>query len=263
LYLEQPNRGVAAARNTAVRAASGEWIASLDPDDLWEPDYLATQIAFIDSHPDLDVVYGDAVIFGPVPEAGRTVMDLFPNHGEVTFESLVTQRCAVFHCATLARRESLLRAGLFDESLRTSEDYDLWLRLVKAGGRIGYHRAALARYRRRPTSLTADVEWTLAHILRVLEKAASTLALSPSELPVVERQCRLARGRLQLARGRQALVRGDVAAALPLLREASGVLQQRKLSLAVMLLSATPGLGGWLLHKWLARVAAPAQFLVS
>jgi glycosyltransferase involved in cell wall biosynthesis len=249
LYFEQPNRGVAAARNAAIRAAGGEWIASLDPDDLWEPQYLATQIAYIDSHPGLDLVYADAVIFGPVPEAGRTAMDLWPSRGEVTFESLATQECAIIHCAALTRRESVLRVGLFDESLPISEDFDLWLRLVKAGGRIGYHHAALARYRRRPDSLTADRLRTYSHYLLVLDKAASKLPLTPRERSALENQRRQVGARAQLVRGQEALARGDCAAAIPLLREASTTLRQRKLALAVMLLRVAPGLGGWLLGK--------------
>ena len=47
--------------------------------------------------------------------------------------------------SVLARRDVLESAGLFDESLRSSEDFDMWLRVVHGGGRIGYHRRSLVR----------------------------------------------------------------------------------------------------------------------
>ena len=62
-------------------------------------------------------------------------MDDCPFDGEPTFRSVLTQRCNIF-VSVLARREALLRAGLFEESLRSVEDFDLWLRLLAAGERI-------------------------------------------------------------------------------------------------------------------------------
>ena len=76
-----------------------------------------------------------------------------------------------------ARRETILRAGLLDEALRSSEDFDLWLRIVKQGGRIAYHRRELARYRSRRGSLSADPVWMCQHILKVFDKAARTLEI--------------------------------------------------------------------------------------
>ena len=65
-------------------------------------------------------------------------MTICPSKGEVTFERLLLQECNVSNCS-IARRETLVRAGLFDESLRSVEDFDLWLRVIKQGGRIDYH----------------------------------------------------------------------------------------------------------------------------
>ena len=83
--------------------------------------------------------------------------------------------------SVLARRETLIAAGLFDEQLRSVEDFDLWLRVIKQGGQIGYHRDVLTRYRRHSASLSADPVWMCQHVLKVLDKAAQTLSLAAPE----------------------------------------------------------------------------------
>src|ERR1700742_1301469 len=62
VYIEKPNAGPSAARNTAIRHARGEFLAFLDADDYWEPDFLARQIAFFDRYPDIDMVYCDGLL---------------------------------------------------------------------------------------------------------------------------------------------------------------------------------------------------------
>ena len=65
-----------------------------------------------------------------------------------------------------------MKAGLFDESLRSSEDFDLWLRVISSGGTIGYHRKPLVRSRLRRGSLSANGVSMCQHIVRVLDKTA-------------------------------------------------------------------------------------------
>src|SRR5215207_6948796 len=176
VYVRQENRGLSGARNTAIRASRAPLLALLDSDDVWLPDYLAVQVEAMERDPSVDVLYPNALVFGDDAHAGREYMEICPSEGEVTFESLVTQRCNVFICAT-ARREAVERAGMFDESLRSIEDFDLWLRIVKGGGRIAYHRRVLARYRRRAGSLSANPAAMYEKALVVFDKAGRTLAL--------------------------------------------------------------------------------------
>ena len=65
-YLYQANQGPAAARNAGASYARGAFIAFLDSDDLWLPDKLQEQLAFLAGRPDIDVVYADYAVIGDV-----------------------------------------------------------------------------------------------------------------------------------------------------------------------------------------------------
>ncbi len=240
-YIVQENRGLSGARNTGIRAARGRFIALLDSDDLWEPDYLAVQMAEFESDPEIDVLYPNALIFGNAPEAGKKFMDLSPSTGSVTFESLVTQRCNVMVSVT-ARREMIERVGMFDEKLRSVEDFDLWLRVLKAGGRIKYHRRVLVRYRRWQGSLSSDPVWMCKHVLQVLEKASRTFDLSSTERQTLDRARSGFSAKLMLQEGKRAFFHGDTKAAINNLTEANAFFKSRKIKLTLWLLRLTPQL---------------------
>ncbi len=241
VYLRQENRGVSAARNAAIRAARAPLVAMLDPDDLWEPEYLEVQVGMLREDPSLDLVYPNALIFGEGAHAGKTYMEVNPSQGEVTFEGLLTQRCTVVNYVT-ARREAIAAAGWFDESLRRSEDFDLWLRILCRGGRIAYHRRVLARYRRHAGSLSSDPVLMSRDILRVLDKAGRELELTGAQRQLLARERARFHAGLRLQEGKQAFLRGDTRAALEGVSEANLVLRSRKLSLVCGLLRLAPGL---------------------
>ncbi len=241
VYVKHENRGLSGARNTAICTARGSLVALLDPDDVWEPHYLAVQVSMMENDPTIDVLYPNAQLFGDAVDAGREYMEVCPSNGEVTFETLVTLKCNVFISVT-ARREALVRAGMFDESLRSVEDFDLWLRIIKQGGRIAYHRQVLARYRRRPESLSANPVWMLNHCLRVFEKAERTLNLTPSERQTLNRQQIHFRALLRLFDGKKAFLDGDAVTAVKALGEANAYFKSRKIALTMSLLRRAPRL---------------------
>ena len=238
-YVRQANRGLAGARNTGLLVARGEYIALLDPDDIWLPDFLAVQTAELDRCPSLDVIYSNARIFG---HGGRELdfMSLLPSEDPVTFEKVLRRKCYVMGAAVM-RRATILRVGMYDQSLRACEDFDLWLRVAKQG-RIAFNRHTLVKLRRRPDSLSANDIGMYEHLLRILDKVEHTMELSPSEQSAVEQQRRLYLAQLRLFRGKKALSEGDAVTAREELRLANDVLRRRKIAWALTAMKISPAL---------------------
>jgi hypothetical protein len=239
-YYRQENQGPAGARNTGIQVARGKYIAPLDCDDLWEPDHLAAQLAVLEGDSSIDMVYADARIFGDGQGRGRTVMELCPSEGEVTFESLVMRQCTVHICVSLVRRQTLLDAGLFDPAFRGTEDIDMWLRIVKRGGRIAYQRRVLGRYRKQAGSLSANPIPMIEGFLAVLAKAARNPDLTPAESGAIEQQCVLQRAQLSLEKGRRAFLAGDSETAIRELTQANQHYKSAKLAMVLLALRVAP-----------------------
>jgi glycosyltransferase involved in cell wall biosynthesis len=254
-YLSQQNKGVSAARNAAINVARGEFYAQLDADDQWEPDYLEVQLRFLTEHPDTALVYCNAIIFGDSSEAGLEYMKICPSEGEVSFESLVEERCSVLTCV-LARMNVIRSVGMFDEAIRSCEDFDLWLRIVKNEGTISYHRQVLARYRRHKGSLSSDRVWMTSNLLAVMEKTAKRPDLTNSERQVLNEQLTSRQTMLRLFQGKHALGLGDATVALNRFEEANQSLRSVKLSVAIVLLRYWPKIPIWVFaarERFLAR----------
>src|SRR5690348_1379760 len=135
IYLRQENLGPSAARNAAIRAAHGEFLAFLDSDDSWLPNYLAAQVKSFEEDPELDVVCADTLFYGDPQLEGQTFFSRCRLQGPVTFGGMLTGNPLTTSCV-VARAPVVRDAGLFDETLRVAEDYDLWLRIAAAGAVI-------------------------------------------------------------------------------------------------------------------------------
>lgn len=240
-YLKQENLGSSAARNAGLRRARGRFIALLDSDDVWEPEYLAVNVAALENDPATDVVFPNALLFGDTADAGKTYIELFRIEGEITFARLLTQQCHVWGGVT-ARRDAILDAGMFDESLVSGEDFELWLRILERGGRIGYHRRVLARYRKRRGSHTSDPIRLYQNYLKILDKIERVARLTTENKRVVEKRRAWAHAMLRLHEGKQAFFRGETKEAIGGLSEANDYFGSRKIALALMLLRRAPRL---------------------
>lgn len=249
VYVRQENRGPGGARNTGVLKARAPYVAFLDGDDIWLPDYLAAQMAVLRADPSLDLVYADAQLFGESVPAGLTLMRVAPSRGAVTFESLLRFECSVITSCVVARRRSLIEAGLFDPSFLRSEDYDLWLRLALAGGSIAYQTRALARHRVHGESLAADSARMFESQIAVYEKTARTPGLSRERLQIIAEQIRRCGADMALARGKELFAARQFADAAEALREANGFYRSRKLGAALVLLRVAPR-ALWRVHNF-------------
>jgi glycosyltransferase involved in cell wall biosynthesis len=124
--IKQGNRGVSAARNAGIRAATGEFIALLDSDDVWLPQKLEHQIAFFRANPNTMICQTEEtwVRNGVRVNPGKR----HKKHSGMIFEKTLPL-CLVSPSAVMIRKSLFDEVGLFDESLPACEDYDLWLRI--------------------------------------------------------------------------------------------------------------------------------------
>ena len=240
-YFRQCNAGPSAARNTAIRQAQGDYLAFLDADDYWEPNFLAEQVSVLQKRPSVDLVYCDGLLVGDSPLAGRTFMEMTPSSGEVTFESLLGGTCTVILSGTVVRKQSVLDAGMFDEALRCSEDFDLWLRLAQNGSQLAFQEEVLLCKRIHADSLSSNCISLHQSALGVLERYEN-VALSEKTL----REIRLQRTKLtsiiRLETGKQRLSQGDFSGARRAFDEAQHLSGNWKLRVALYCLKRSPRL---------------------
>lgn len=190
-------RGVSAALNEGVQASAGAYVTFLGDDDEWLPHKLATQVALLEAYPEVGVVYGQALV-----RVGDR-QHLYPDIGRApsgwVFGDMLSDNFCGHHAALLVRRQALMRAGSFDETLATFEDFDLSLRLARCA-RFLFAPGAVTIYNLSPQGslLTGFASGTAAaDAARVVEKALRLLA-DCGEDAALERAIR-ARDPLELA----------------------------------------------------------------
>lgn len=119
------NSGIAAARNLAIQAATGDWLAFLDADDWFFPQKFQLQRRCVEENPNASLVYsGHRVIHSD----GSDGDDMFVPPGELHSE--LRYRCPFHIGSVILRRDALDAVGGFDPDLRRGEDWDLWLRIA-------------------------------------------------------------------------------------------------------------------------------------
>ena len=125
--IRQENRGVSAARNVGIRAASGALIALLDSDDEWLPGKLTAQTEYFKAHPDTLICQTQEIWI-------RNGVRVNPGKRHRKEAGIIFERslalCLVSPSAVMMRKSLLAEVGLFDETLPACEDYDLWLRIA-------------------------------------------------------------------------------------------------------------------------------------
>jgi hypothetical protein len=234
--LRKEHGGAASARNHGLRAASGDFVVYLDSDDVLLARFIESLAELGAAQPDLDLLSTDAMFEVDGQVAGRF-------YEENRFET-DDQRTAIIHSCFVgwpaARRERLLAAGGFDESLVVAHDWDAWMRLILDGARAGLVAEPLLRYRVGPGSLTAARAASLRERVTVLAKVARDPSLTREERATLAEQRRTAERRALFAETREAVV------------ERRGEARRRGLALAV---ARNSGLRGSVLGA--AAVLAP------
>lgn len=175
--VRQPNCGMGGARNAGIQAATGEFIAFLDSDDWWLPQKLERQVALMRSAPQVGFSSCAARVEDPEGRLlnlwqcpgweGAFLVHLFSSGADVPGS------CS----AVIARRQLIVEAGGFDESLRGVEDPDLWMRLAAVTDYACLDEA-MAVVLRRPGSVSRNREAMRGAAIRVLRKNRPLLPVS-------------------------------------------------------------------------------------
>jgi glycosyltransferase involved in cell wall biosynthesis len=250
VYLKQENKRAAGARNNAIRHARGEFVAFLDSDDTWMPDHLSSQMQLFAEDPALDLVYCDGIL---VLDAGQECrfMEKNPSNGQATFDALIMERCQVSISTVVARKRTLVDAGLFDEKLARCDDYDMWVRSAFSGAKIGYTRKLGARFFvGRPGSLSQSKAKMIEGYWTILEKFKRTLPLKDADRDVVEKRAAEIRARYLLEEGKCKLEERQFDQGRQLIAEANQYFHKPSLRVAVLGLSIAPGATAKLMSFW-------------
>ena len=150
-YLHQPNQGPAAARNRGIEQAQGGLIAFADADDLWPPAKLEFQLPYLISDPAVEIVMGRVQLLS---ETGLTESAFSVNLG-----------CAVI------RKSVFDRVGLFDETMRYSEDVDWFMRARESGAAIMTIDAVTLFYRQHEQNMTRGKSTSELNVLKALKRS--------------------------------------------------------------------------------------------
>ena len=180
ISIRQNNGGLSHARNQGIARARGKYIALLDGDDIWPESKLAEQVALMEAHPEIGVLFGDARRFA---DNGWTEPTLFTRYrlNESFFGSEFLVLDAIKKLllmnfipvgTALVRKQCLVEAGLFDENFRRVEDWDMWLR-VALRSQFAYSRKVWKLKRTHETNLSNNTEAMALSAIAVMEKLVS------------------------------------------------------------------------------------------
>lgn len=131
IYLEHPNRGLAATRNKGLTRATGEFVAFLDADDVWLPQKIRLQVEYLTSHPKVALVHSD---YSAIDAKGSpTSLYRSPRwptnvEGRCFKDLIIRNRIGLL--TVMVKKACLDRVGGFNEKIPFTDDYEMWLRLA-------------------------------------------------------------------------------------------------------------------------------------
>jgi glycosyltransferase involved in cell wall biosynthesis len=182
--LRQENQGPGPARNLGIERAGGKYVSFLDSDDLWMPTYLESMGEALERAPEAGLAYTDAwslddetrrIHRATAMSWGRPPVEPPSDHEQLLLR-LVSDNF-ILTSATV-RRAVIEEVGAVDPTLPRVQDYELWLRIVRAGHDVVRPPGLLAIQRERADSISKREDLTTSCLVRVMEGVASDERLS-------------------------------------------------------------------------------------
>lgn len=180
--VRQTNAGLSAARNTGIREARYPFVAFLDADDRWQPDFLATVFREFERLGPAFVAVGTSCSrMNASGEPLAPPRQNFLHTSELTAKSFCL-RNRPLSSSVVVRRAVFEECGNFDTDLRSSEDRDMWIRITARGHRFFYLGEPLAIIRRHPQNMSKNAPRMKRNSGLVLRCAWKTGAVPRSDV---------------------------------------------------------------------------------
>ena len=177
--VRQANRGISSARNHGLRVSGGEFIVFLDADDRLTPGSLRAGVTAMQEGDDIGAVFGNIVLIDPkgLPLAAATSRRR--PVGRISYLQLLEENVIGPPITAMFRRSAVEAVSGFDESIRFTEDFELYLRVARQFAILG-HGQLVGEYRRHPQQLSNQQESMLEWHLKVLNNQAQNTPGDPA-----------------------------------------------------------------------------------
>ena len=156
IFEHDKNRNQASAMNTGLKNASGQYICFLDRDDKYAPNKLSKEVGYLDNHKEVDMIYSDGWY---INEKGNIIGPFML----IEDPSNILKFNHIAYLSVLIRKSVFDKVGYFDENLQRSQDWDMWVRIYKAGFTIKKINEQLHYYRIHPDQKSTLIPAEEAH----------------------------------------------------------------------------------------------------
>jgi len=169
--IKQKNKGASAARNSGIKASSGEWICFLDSDDEWKNNKLEKQITFVANNSDYKFFHSNEIWI----KNGKRINQKkkHKKYGGDIFKKCLDM-CRISPSSVLIDKNIFEEIGFFNENLVVCEDYELWLRICDKYKVFFIDEPLIIKYGGHQDQLSYSIDSIECHRIKALEYLLST-----------------------------------------------------------------------------------------